>query len=313
MSKGAKKESNSNVVEIDKLLTEKNNELDYDLTDSMDDHNGGTETLDIHLGDVDFNPEVVDPVKYSQNKSLVTRQSSDITINASKKNLEKMEDYELLSVQDFQEKRIVHPEMEKFEILNAFREIRTKILQESKGKNQVIMVATLEHNMGATFSSVNLGAAFSYEGEKTSLLIDCNKKRSKLEKYFNKDIQLGLTDYLLDSRIGTEKIIYPTGINRMRFIPIGNRHGSVGEFFSSERMRDFISHVKKRYSDRFIILNTPPIEVTADAAILSEVADLILIVLPYGKVSQQRLKKSLKLLPKEKIIGIVINNQIKYV
>ncbi len=131
MSKGAKKESNSNVVEIDKLLTEKNNELDYDLTDSMDDHNGGTETLDIHLGDADFNPEVVDPVKYSQNKSLVTRQSSDITINASKKNLEKMEDYELLSVQDFQEKRIVHPEMEKFEILNAFREIRTKILQES--------------------------------------------------------------------------------------------------------------------------------------------------------------------------------------
>ena len=303
----------SNVVEIDQVLADKYTEIDFDLTDSALDSGEGAGELDIKLGDYIPYPDDNDKVDYSVNKSLVTRPNSDVTVRFGKRHLEKMRENKLLDVHDFQEKRIVHPDMERFEILNAFREVRTKILQRSKGENQVIMVVSLQHEMGTTFSSVNLAAAFSYEGEKTSLLIDCDQHRRKLEKYFNEDVEYGLSDYLVDNQIDIEEIIHQTGISRMRYIPIGQRKSMDGEFFSSERMSDFITQVKKRYSDRFIILNTPPLEVTADAAILSEVADLILIVLPYGKVSQQRLKKSIKLLPKEKIIGIVINNKIRYV
>ena len=301
----------SNVIEIDQLKVDMDSDVDIDLSDISGESD--IEEIDIKLGEyIPYNDDQ-NLVDFSPNKSLITRPESDITVRFGNKQFEKMRENKLLDSHDFQEKRIVHPEMEKFEILNAYREIRTKIIQHSKGKNQVVMVVSLMHGMGATFSSVNLAAAFSYEGEKTSLVIDCDQHRKKLNNYFERDIKYGLSDYLLDSSIGTEQIIYPTGISRMRYIPIGEKKTNVGEFFSSERMRDFVRHLKNRYNDRFIILNTPPLEVTADAAILSEVADLILIVIPYGKVSQQRLKKALNLIPADKIIGIVINDKIKYV
>jgi len=99
----------------------------------------------------------------------------------------------------------------------------------------------------------------------------------------------------------------------MRFVPVGRRRETIGEFFSSERMRDFILQVKKRYSDRYVILNAPPLEVSADAAILSEISDRIIVVLPYGKVSNARLAKALKLIPQEKIAGFVLNDKLQYV
>jgi len=175
------------------------------------------------------------------------------------------------------------------------------------------MVVSLAHDMGATFTTVNIGAAFSYEGQKTSLLIDCNQQKPKLDRLFDIKAKYGLTDYLYDTRVGAKKIIYPTGINRMNFIPIGHRKNVGGEFLSSERMQEIISVLKRRYADRYIILNAPPLEVSADAAILSEVVDYIIIVVPYGRVSKSRINKSVKLLPKEKIAGIILNKRKNYV
>lgn len=310
MSSNSKKQDN--VVQIDQILNNSETRLDVDLTDesSFVDFEEGCypETnSDKIKNDLDSG------VHLSESRELITRPASDVTIRNGRRKLDLLRDNKFRDAYDFQEKRIVHPDMEKYEILNAFREIRTKLIQNSEGKNQVVMVVSLQHGMGTTFSSINLAAAFSYEGEKTSLIIDCDQHKKKLDKIFSAEINYGLTDYLDDNNISIEKIIYPTGINRMRYIPIGYRKETFGEFFSSEKMRSFIINLKKRYSDRYIILNTPPMEVTADAAILSEVADKIVVILPYANVTNQRLKKALRLLPKDKIIGFVINNKTKYV
>ncbi len=78
-------------------------------------------------------------------------------------------------------------------------------------------------------------------------------------------------------------------------------------------MQEFIGIIKRRYADRYIILNTPPLEVTADAAILSEVVDYIIVVVPYGSVTESRINKAVKLLPQEKIAGIILNKRKNYI
>ena len=298
-----------NVIKIDQLLESQDNELDFDLSASEKTQG---QKVDFNFGEKKEKDTNSDR-DWTDHKSIIKAPGSDITVRAKGRQLELMADKSLLDINDFQERRIVHPDMDKYEILNTFREIRTKILQKADGKNQVIMVVGLQHGMGATFSSINLAAAFSYEGEKTSLVIDCDQKKRKLENVFDTDVEHGLSDYLDDSSIGVENIIYPTGINRMRYIPVGKRSGQTTEIYSSEKMSDVITQVKKRYSDRYIILNAPPLEVSADAAILSEVCDFIVVVVAYGKASSNRLGKAVRLLPREKIVGIVINNKTKYV
>jgi len=307
-----KPNTSDNVIEIDQLLENREDKIDFDLTDAEGSLNQKSKEVDFDFGEIPDHSDVSD-INYSRDKSIVRATGTDITIRPASGYLDLMREKNLLDAKDFQEKRIVHPEMDKYEILNTFREIRTNLLQKGGGKNKVVMVVSLQPGMGATFSSINLAAAFSYEGEKTSLVVDCDQKKRKLEKTFGGEINHGLTDYLGDSSIGVENIIYPTGVNRMRYIPVGNRLDKMTEFYSSEKMKDVITQVKKRYNDRYIILNAPPLEVSADAAILSDVSDFIVVVLAYGKVSSSRLEKALRLLPKDKIVGIVINNKTKYV
>ena len=99
----------------------------------------------------------------------------------------------------------------------------------------------------------------------------------------------------------------------MNFIPIGKQKNVGEEFLSSGRMQEFIGILKKRYADRYIILNAPPIEISADASILTEVVDYIIIVVPYGRVAKSRINNAVNLLPQEKIAGIILNNRKSYV
>jgi len=278
--------------------------LDLDLTDRT---SGLSETrLDISLV-TDLVPE--------QNEGDLTRlqDRQELTLRSGKRHLEKIRSSGYMDLFESQAKRIIHPDMDDYSIMNSFREIRTHLIQKSPGKNFVLMVVSLAHDMGATFFSVNIGAAFSYEGQKTSLLVDCNQRKPKLNRLFDTETRYGLSDYLHDPKIRSKNIIYPTGIYRMNFIPIGHRSNEKREFLSSERMQEFIGIIKRRYADRYIILNAPPLETSADAAILSEVVDYIIVVVPYGRVTESRISKALKLLPQEKIAGIILNKRKNYV
>ncbi len=304
----SKKENqkDSDGVSVDELirLTSGDHPLDLDLTDRT---SGLSETrLDISL--------VTDLVPDQGGEELTRLQDrQELTLRSGKRHLKKIRSSGQLNQFELQAKRIIHPDMEDYSILNSFREIRTLLIQKSPGKNFVLLVVSLAHDMGATFFSVNIGAAFSYEGQKTSLLVDCNQQRPKLNRLFDTETRYGLSDYLHDPKIRSKNIIYPTGIYRMNFIPIGNRNNVGGEFLSSERMQEFIGILKRRYADRYLIINAPPLEVSADAAILSEVVDYIIVVVPYGKVTGSRINKAIKLLPQEKIAGLILNKRKNYI
>ena len=186
--------------------------LDLDLTDRT---NVLSETrLDIPLV-ADLVPE------YDGEELTRVQDRKELTLRSGKHHLKKIRKSGHLNLFELQAKRIVHPDMEDYSVMNSFREIRTHLIQKNPRKNFVLMVVSLAHNMGATFFSVNIGAAFSYEGQKTSLLVDCNQRKPKLNKLFDTETRYGLSDYLDDPKIRSKNIIYPTGIYRMNFIPIG--------------------------------------------------------------------------------------------
>ena len=299
------KSTDSIALEDLALLPSDDRPLDLDLTDNT--KGGFRETpLDISL--------VTDLVPDQGEEQLTQLQDrKELTIRSGKRHLKKIRDAGYMNSFELQAKRIIHPDMDDYSILNSFREIRTHLIQKSPGKNFVLMVVSLAHDMGATFTAVNIGAAFSYEGQKTSLLVDCNQQKPKLNRLFDTETRYGLSDYLYDPKIRSKNIIYPTGIYRMNFIPIGNRNNVGGEFLSSERMQEFVGIIKRRYPDRYIIINAPPLEISADAAILSEVVDYIIIVVPYGKVTEGRINKAVKLLPQDKIAGIILNKRKNYI
>jgi Mrp family chromosome partitioning ATPase len=72
-------------------------------------------------------------------------------------------------------------------------------------------------------------------------------------------------------------------------------------------MRILIKDVTRRFPrERFTIFDAPPIDQVADVELLNEYVDLVLVCIPYGKVSQAQIKKGLAKLDSKKLMGTVL-------
>ncbi len=206
-------------------------------------------------------------------------------------------------------RKIIAPDMQDARVANAFRQIRTKILEKTANRNSTILVTSVGAHQGTSFTALNLAVAFSFDESKTALLIDCNLAHPAFDDLAYPDRFPGLADYFETAGLRVEELIHPTGIQRLRLIPAGDPSETVTEHFTSNKMRELLDNIKRRYTDRFIFLDAPPIVDVADSRILAEQCDYVLLVVPYGKVVESHVQTALKAICPEKLIGIIFNNE----
>jgi capsular exopolysaccharide synthesis family protein len=205
--------------------------------------------------------------------------------------------------------KIIVPEAAENATITALREIRTKIMQRTENRNCVIMVTGTSLGSGTTFTSINLATAFALDAARTALAIDCNIRDPALHRLITGEIKTGLTNFLTSSRVDLADIIQPTGIARLRVIPAGVDVDPTVEYFTMERMRRLVQSVRERYPDRNVILDCPPIARSADAQILQQLCDYVVVVVPYAGATPSALQAVLKHIDSNKLLGVVINRE----
>lgn len=221
--------------------------------------------------------------------------------------ISRMQEPMRLTPDDLDERRIIYPEARDRKLVNRFRQLRTQLLETSGGKNFSLVVTGARDGAGSSFVALNLAAAFAFDQAKTALVIDCNLREPCLHSLLDIQPEDGLTDFLEDSNYDIARIIYPTGIPRLRLVPAGSRRESPAEFFSSFRMEQFMQAVRRRYPDRFIILDTGCIQGSPDARILTELCDYSLLVIPHGRVSNDDIEHCVSGIDPEKFVGALLN------
>jgi protein-tyrosine kinase len=205
-------------------------------------------------------------------------------------------------------KPIIYPEMADNPVLNSFRQLRTRLLQQSEDRNMVLMVTSVRSGSGGSFIALNLAVALSANETKTALLMDCNLRNNGFAGLLYSKNELGLIDYLEQGMVGIEEIIQPSGIPRLRWIPAGRRRGIITEALNSPKMRNLLQSLKYRHDDRQIIVDAPPITQSADAEILVDFCDYVLLVVPYGKATESQILAAAMNISEEKLLGVVFNN-----
>ncbi len=223
--------------------------------------------------------------------------------------ISRMREKTLLDKNVLAQNRIIYPELGENATVRAFREIRTKILQKTQGANCTIMVTSVTGNGGCSFVALNLGAAFAFDAGKTALLMDCNFRNPSLQTLFTPEKTHGLTDYLEHPEMDISNIIHSVGIERLRVVPSGGRREIPAEYFTSARMKELLGNITRRYAERFIILDAPPMTETADMRILAELCDYALLVVPYGKATESQISACAKAIGDKKLFGVVFNNE----
>ena len=193
--------------------------------------------------------------------------------------------------------------------IEAYRVLRTRILHRTRGAGgTTIMVTSALPGEGKTVTAVNLALTFAKAFSQTALLVDADLKRQQIHQVLGFESDRGLGDYLRDGCDVSNLIVWP-GIEKLTVISGGKRIEESSELLGSPGMRTLVEEMKSRYEDRYIFFDVPPVLAGADAISFAPLVDHILFVVQAGKSSLADVRKALGLLPKEKVLGIVLNRQ----
>lgn len=206
-------------------------------------------------------------------------------------------------------KRIIYPGMKDKTAENSFRDLRTLITQKTGGGNSIILVTSVRRGGGASFVSFNLAVAFAMDWARTSVVVDCNFRRPGYYNNLLEEEALGMSDFLAAQKVRIDDIVQSCGIPRVRIISAGTRRHDVADLVNSKRADRLVKDLKRRYRERTVFMDAAPITQSADAQVLMEYCDHVLLVVPYGNSDEQEIAAAAELIPKKKFIGVVFNNE----
>ena len=188
-----------------------------------------------------------------------------------------------------------------------FKILRTNLLFPSSGKSpRTIMVTSSMPDEGKSMISGNLAVSIAQSIQEHVLLIDCDIRRPCIHTQFGFGGVPGLSEHL-SRGVPLSSLLLKTIVDKLSILPGGRPPFNPSELMSSQQMSRLLQEVKYRYSDRFIIIDSPPPKLSAEASALSRQVDGVLLVIEYGRTSREMLSDLINIIGKEKIIGVVFN------
>ena len=193
-------------------------------------------------------------------------------------------------------------------VSEEFRRLRTHILHPPNGgpPPRTILVTSVLPQEGKTFVCGGLGVALAQGVKEHVLMIDCDLRRPFLATLFGQDNEQGLADHL-GSGMELGGMIRKTGLGKLSLVPAGPPPTNPAELLGSEELVAMIREAKERYADRYILLDSPPLQQAAETAILARLVDGVVLVVREGRSRREAVARFVNNIGPEKIVGVVFN------
>jgi receptor protein-tyrosine kinase len=171
----------------------------------------------------------------------------------------------------------------------------------------LIMITSSVPGEGKTFSSVNLAVSMAMEVDHTVLVVDTDIIKSDLSNTFGVADRKGLYDLLAADSADVKDVLVRTSIPNLVVLPAGQDRKASTERLASAAMRTLMGEISKRYSDRVVIFDSPPILATTTATALAPLVGQLVLVVEAARTKQETVKASLQALDNVQVTGLILN------
>lgn len=164
-------------------------------------------------------------------------------------------------------------------IAEAFRSVRSSLQFIYRKQNlegaKTLLVTSSVSGEGKTFCSINLATVFALSSRKTVLVgLDLRKPRIFDELSLSKDE--GVVNYLIGDRT-LDEVVQNSNISHLDVLLAGPIPPNPSELLMDDNMKKLMMELKQRYD--YIILDTPPVGLVADALELQTFVDATVYVI----------------------------------
>jgi len=186
-----------------------------------------------------------------------------------------------------------------------YNSIRTNI--QFSGRNlKVIALTSAQSGAGKSTTSVNLAISFARAGFRT-LLIDADTRNSVMSGTFKSNERYqGLTSFL-SGNAELSDVICDTSIDNLMIIPAGQVPPNPTSLIQNDNFKAMIEIVRGLYD--YVIIDTPPLGLVIDAAILAHHSDASLLVTKAGADKRRTITKLKEQLEQSGsvFLGVILN------
>jgi protein-tyrosine kinase len=168
---------------------------------------------------------------------------------------------------------------------------------------KVILVTSAQPADGKSLTATNIALTLSESYRRNVLLIDADLRRPSLHDIFAVPNVAGLNEGLKtegDARLNAVKVS-----DTLTLLPAGRPEPDPMGGLSSTRMRRILEEASARFD--WVIIDTAPVGLLADANILAAMADGALIVIRAGQTPHAGVTKAIDALGRERVLGVVLN------
>ena len=173
-------------------------------------------------------------------------------------------------------------------VSEAFRILRTNLDFMVGGENnaKVIMLTSANPGSGKTFVSFNLAMTLALAGKKV-LLLDVDLRKRSLSKRMHAE-GIGLTNYLSGRVNNIDELIMKDEFHEcLDVIHAGPTPPNPAELLLSKRLDILVDEIRNRYD--YIIIDSVPSMMVADASITARVTDITIYVIREGLMDRRQL------------------------
>lgn len=192
----------------------------------------------------------------------------------------------------------------KFAIVESYKVARTNIMfMLSASDKKSFAVTSYSKGEGKSTVSANLAISFS-KMEKRVLLIDCDLRRPNAHNIFKLNNERGLSD-IIGKMVGFDDCVHRDVLSNLDVLTSGTIPPNPSELMCSAT---FIALVERLYEEYdYIIFDTAPIGVVADALLLKDLVAGYVVVIRERSTTHGDLQKLVKSvnLADSKILGLL--------
>ena len=171
----------------------------------------------------------------------------------------------------------------------------------------VVIVTSAMPGEGKTFTATNLALSLTMDERLNVLLIDADFARSSVCEIFGLKGQPGILDRLQNRRLEFTDLLQQAGDLPLSIMPTGSCRMPVAQIFAGNAFGAFVDEISGHFADRVIIIDSPPLLATTEAAVLAEHASQILLIVEAGRSTKETVGSALELLGAEEKISLVLN------
>ncbi len=203
---------------------------------------------------------------------------------------------------------------ERSAIAEEFRFVKRPLILRATAPRQsgakpgnLIMVSSARPGEGKTFCAVNLAMSIALERDLTVMLIDADISKPRIPAVLGIDAQLGLIDLISDDSLDVSDVLLRTNIDNLTVLPAGRQHHLATELLASDRMEHLVEEVVRRYDDRIIIIDSPPVLMSSIPGVLALHVGQTVFVVQADRSTQASVDSALGLISACENIYLLLN------